>query len=158
MVLAGSDTLAASPAIPSEELFDATWLAPVGFDVAEQFCQSDFAAGREPKISHRGSHVEHLQHMAAAGLGMMLFPEHMSYPSGLVARPIVGDPVRRQVELPVVAGRRYSPALEAFVKVARVDEWGACQATASEAKREELKGGGSSTEQRSAPQNLLTAT
>jgi hypothetical protein len=37
--------------------------------------------------------------------------------------PIEGDPVWREVRLLVVQGRRYSPALDAFVKVARLRDW-----------------------------------
>jgi hypothetical protein len=41
----------------------------------------------------------------------------------LKALPIEGDPVWREVRLLAVRGRRYSPALDAFVKVARLRDW-----------------------------------
>jgi hypothetical protein len=53
----------------------------------------------------------------------MLWPEHAPHIPSLVTRPIVGDPLARDVRLLVVAGRRYSPALEALVKIARVHDW-----------------------------------
>jgi hypothetical protein len=37
--------------------------------------------------------------------------------------PLEGDPVSREVRLLAVQGRRYSPALDAFVKVARLRDW-----------------------------------
>jgi hypothetical protein len=37
--------------------------------------------------------------------------------------PIEGDPIWREVRLLAVQGRRYSPALDAFVKVARLRDW-----------------------------------
>ncbi|MER9433305.1 hypothetical protein NKI67_33605, partial [Mesorhizobium sp. M0408] len=37
--------------------------------------------------------------------------------------PLEGNPVSRQVRLLAVQGRRYSPALDAFVKVARLRDW-----------------------------------
>jgi hypothetical protein len=53
----------------------------------------------------------------------MLWPEHAPHIPSLVTRPIVGDPLARDIRLLAVAGRRYSPALEALVKIARVHDW-----------------------------------
>jgi len=61
--------------------------------------------------------------MASAGLGAILAPEHAPRLPSLAAIPIEGDPVRREVQLLAVAGRQYSPALDAFIKVARVCDW-----------------------------------
>jgi DNA-binding transcriptional LysR family regulator len=71
----------------------------------------------------RSGHDMHLQHMAAAGFGVMLAPEHMPRLPTLKTIPLEGDPVSRQVRLLAVQGRRYSPALNAFVKVARLRDW-----------------------------------
>jgi DNA-binding transcriptional LysR family regulator len=61
--------------------------------------------------------------MAAAGFGIVLAPEHMPRLASLKTLPIEGDPVQREVRLLTVQGRRYSPALDAFVKVARLRDW-----------------------------------
>jgi hypothetical protein len=53
----------------------------------------------------------------------MLIAEHSPRLPSLIARRIAGDPIRREVYLLAVAGRRYSPALDAFVKIARVYDW-----------------------------------
>jgi hypothetical protein len=61
--------------------------------------------------------------MASAGFGAILAPEHAPRLPSLAAIPIEGDPVWRKVQLLAVAGRQYSPALDAFIKVARVRDW-----------------------------------
>jgi hypothetical protein len=61
--------------------------------------------------------------MAAAGFGVILAPEHMPRLPTLMTIPLEGDPVSREVRLLAVQGRRYSPALDAFVKVARLRDW-----------------------------------
>jgi DNA-binding transcriptional LysR family regulator len=61
--------------------------------------------------------------MAAAGFGVILAPEHMPRLPTLKTIPLEGDPVSREVRLLAVQGRRYSPALDAFVKVARLRDW-----------------------------------
>ncbi|MDB5609067.1 MAG: LysR family transcriptional regulator [Bradyrhizobium sp.] len=61
--------------------------------------------------------------MAFAGFGAILAPEHAPRLPSLAAISIEGDPVRREVQILAVAGRQYSPALDAFTKVARVRDW-----------------------------------
>jgi hypothetical protein len=72
---------------------------------------------------HRSAQESHLQQMASAGFVAILAPEHAPRLPSLAAIPIEGDPVRREVQLLAVAGRQYSPALDAFIKVARVRDW-----------------------------------
>jgi DNA-binding transcriptional LysR family regulator len=86
----------------------------------EQLCSD---AGSKPRVAHRGRQEDHLQHMAAAGLGALLVPGHVRCLSNVVFRPIEGDPLGRSVELVVVGGRQYSPALDAFVKIVRRHDW-----------------------------------
>lgn len=108
--------------IPVATLAQAIWL-DYPCEVTEAFWRVHFGEGHMPRIVHGGRQAAHLQHMVAANLGVMLAPEHVSRPTSVVARPIEGDPIRRDVDLMVVAGRRYSPALDALVKVSRVRDW-----------------------------------
>ena len=89
----------------------------------ERFRQHGLPCREEAQAVHRGGHESHLQFMAAAGLGIMLTPEHAPRLNDLVARPIEGDPIKRSVELFVMAGRYYSPALNAFIKISRLRHW-----------------------------------
>jgi DNA-binding transcriptional LysR family regulator len=79
--------------------------------------------GRGSSVGHCSARDLHLQHMAAAGFGLILAPEHMPRLPALKSIPIEGDPVWREVRLLAIQGRRYSPALDAFVKVSRVRDW-----------------------------------
>jgi DNA-binding transcriptional LysR family regulator len=115
--LAGYSTLS------TDVLAKATWLERAGYDGVNPLWQSLFPPGIEPHIGHRGARLAHLQHMVSAGLGLMLWPEHAPRLPSLVTRPIANDPLRRNIQLLAVAGRRYSPALEALVKIARVHDW-----------------------------------
>jgi DNA-binding transcriptional LysR family regulator len=115
--------LAQSSTLSSDALGKATWVDRVGEEGANPLWQGLFPPGAEPRIAHRGRRLGHLQHMVAAGLGLMLWPEHAPHLPGLVTRPIESDPLRRNIQLLAVAGRRYSPALEALVKIARVHDW-----------------------------------
>lgn len=115
--------LAEFAALPTDVLAEATWLEQAGCAGASQLWDGLFPPGVKPNIGHRGKRLAHLQHLAAAGLGVILWPEHAPHLPSLVTRPIAKDPLRRNIRLLVVAGRRYSPALEALVKIARVHDW-----------------------------------
>jgi DNA-binding transcriptional LysR family regulator len=105
-----------------EDLRGQTMLERVGHDGRDSFRQTVFE-GVEPRFGHRSKHDTQLQHLAAAGFGVLISPEHMPRHPGLMAVPLRSDVAWREIHLAVVQGRRYSPALEAFVKVARLRDW-----------------------------------
>jgi DNA-binding transcriptional LysR family regulator len=121
-VLAPTHQLANRPSIGIDDLRETVLLERAGCDVALKIQRSCFP--EEPlQLGHCSSHDLHLQHMAAVGFGVILAPEHMPRLPTLKAIPLEGDPVSRTVRLLAVQGRRYSPALDAFVKVARLRDW-----------------------------------
>jgi DNA-binding transcriptional LysR family regulator len=115
--------MAMQTVIPLQDLREAVFLEKIGCDVADRFKQACFADHPGPKVVHRCAQDSHLQQMASAGFGAILAPEHAPRLPSLAAIPIEGDPVRRPVQLLAVAGRQYSPALDAFIKLARVRDW-----------------------------------
>jgi DNA-binding transcriptional LysR family regulator len=121
-VLAPSHELADLPLIGMKALREATILNRSNCDVAPKFHRLLFPDA-PPHHNHRSSRDLHLQHLAAAGFGIVLAPEHMPRLPSLKALPIEGGPVWREVRLLAVQGRRYAPALDAFVKVARLRDW-----------------------------------
>lgn len=116
-VLAPGHAFANRPAITVDDLRETTILERVGCDMAPKIQKSCFPA-ELPHLGHGSEHDLHLQHMAAAGFGIVLAPEHMPHLPPLKTLPIEGDPVWREVRLLAAQDRRYSLALDAFVKVA----------------------------------------
>jgi len=123
LVLSRKHPMARQTVISLQDLHEAVFLERVGCDVAGRFKQACFADHPGPKVLHRSPQERHLQQMASAGFGAILAPEHAPRLPSLTAIPIEGDPVRREVQLLAVAGRQYSPALDAFIKLARVRDW-----------------------------------
>jgi DNA-binding transcriptional LysR family regulator len=121
-VVASSHEFAGLSEIGIEALRQATILNRSNCDVAPKFQQLLFP---EPPPHHTycSGRDLHLQHLATAGFGIVLAPEHMPRLPSLKALPIEGDPVWREVHLLAVQGRCYSPALDAFIKVARLHDW-----------------------------------
>jgi DNA-binding transcriptional LysR family regulator len=124
VVLASADSaLREHDVIPLNLLAEQNWLDRVGCDVTARLWANHFPNGKCPRITHRGHREEHLHQMVAAGLGVLLSPEHVPCPHHVIARPIEGDPITRDVALLAVAGRRYTPALDALIKACRLRDW-----------------------------------
>ena len=140
VLAAPDDPITDCTAIPINAVAEAIWLERASCRMWRQFLDENFPPDRSPKIAVRSSEESHLQHLAMAGVGVMVSPEDSPRLPSLEVRPILGDPLHREVHLLVVAGRRYSPALDAFIKAARLRDWledtGSC--TASSAGLESL--------------------
>ena len=127
LVLAASDHhLAAFESIPIAKLADASWLEREECGVAQMLGKLGLGVD-QIKIAHRGRHEGHLQYLVEAGLGVMLVAEHAPRLPTLVARPVEGDGLKQSIRLIVIAGRRYSPALDAFIKILRLRDWHSLQ-------------------------------
>jgi DNA-binding transcriptional LysR family regulator len=71
------------------------------------------------RIKHTATSAEHAQHLVKGGFGVALLPEACAVIEGLEARPLEAPELRRPIVLAVVAGRLFSPALDAFVRLMR---------------------------------------
>lgn len=61
--------------------------------------------------------------MIKAGLGIGYFPEFAVTDPGIVLKPLVEPSFSRMVSLVTVRGRPHSPAVGAFIKMARQEKW-----------------------------------
>jgi DNA-binding transcriptional LysR family regulator len=139
-VLAAKDSaLADMERVPISALTNATWLERTGCELTRKFWDHVFADGHGLKISHRGRNENHLQHMVEAGLGIMVASARTPRLPMLEARAILDDPMRWTVSLLVIAGRRYTPALDAFIKIARLRDWKAENAERPSLRMENAK-------------------
>ncbi|WP_245313897.1 LysR family transcriptional regulator substrate-binding protein [Bradyrhizobium elkanii] len=121
-ILAPTHRLANRLSIGIDDLRETILLERADCDVAVKIRQSSLSED-PPQLGDCSGHELHLRHMAAAGRGVILAPEHMPRLPTLKTIRLEGSPVSREVRLLVLRGRRYSPALDAFVKVARLRDW-----------------------------------
>jgi LysR family transcriptional regulator, hydrogen peroxide-inducible genes activator len=103
-----------------KDLRAARWLEPADCEIARSFRETYLSDNDTNRTRHRG---QGLHNLVGAGLGVMLAPEHMPVAAGTVVRPMADIEFKRVVELFVVAGRQYSPALDTFLKACRSLDW-----------------------------------
>lgn len=82
-------------------------------------------AGATFRARHLVDTEQHLQQLAATSLGIALLPERMPVIPTLVTRSLNGADLVRVVSLAVAGGRRFSPALDLFVRIARARNFAA---------------------------------
>jgi DNA-binding transcriptional LysR family regulator len=81
------------------------------------------AVGMTFKVPYIVDSYEQAQHFAAGGLGIIMVPEGLPLFPSLVSRRIANVKVSRSVVFAVVSGRRYSTALNAFVRLIRARDF-----------------------------------
>ena len=75
------------------------------------------------KYRYRTEREDWIQSMILAGMGCAFMPEYLPMFQGLPTRVIAEPEVTRDVELVTVSGRRFSPAVRAFVDLVMAYEW-----------------------------------
>jgi len=91
--------------------------------IAERFRQLCADAGAQPKCLKRVAGCEHVLSLVREGLGVAILPLSMVEGDGVVAKPIGGASLDRAITLGAVAGRKFSAASDAFIKLARTRDW-----------------------------------
>jgi DNA-binding transcriptional LysR family regulator len=120
LLAAGDSPMAQAPTCPPERLAE---LPRIGRDCAAERQLEALVPGL-PAPRHRAGTAQAAALLAAAGLGVALVPRGLARPAGTVAIELGERAPSRSVVLALVAGRRRSPAADAFVKSARARGWG----------------------------------
>lgn len=115
--------LAQFSTIPAGLMSGWVWLWHGESDSVKPIENASLAAGVAPESLQCGRQETHLQYMAAAGVGLLVVPEHVPNVSGLLRRPIESDSLRRSVEmLTVVEGPR-SAIVKEFMSAVQTHDW-----------------------------------
>ena len=75
------------------------------------------------EIRYQSEREDWIQSMIMTGMGSSFMPEYLPMHPNLPTRLIVNPEITRQIELVTVSGRRFPPAVAAFVRMARTHDW-----------------------------------
>jgi DNA-binding transcriptional LysR family regulator len=125
MIVAASHSLAAKAPLmlqdlDGEDVIERTKC--VGCLRLRQLCT---ASGVMPRFRHRVDTIEQLLNLVHAGFGVGFIPRSDRLAEGIVGREIEKVEIDRKVSLATVAGRPFSAATDAFVKLSRMRDWAA---------------------------------
>lgn len=75
------------------------------------------------RYAFRSERDDWIQTMVAGGMGFCIMPEFCPVLPGVVTRAVTEPDIVRDVSLVTIAGRRFSPAVAAFVRDVRAYKW-----------------------------------
>jgi len=76
-------------------------------------------------VRYTSEREDWVQALVLSGMGCSIMPEYLPAVSGIATRALVEPEVTRAISLVTVAGRRYSPTVSAFLRLARHYDWDA---------------------------------
>lgn len=79
--------------------------------------------GLTVRVGFQSEREDWIQMMVAAGFGVCFLPEFSPTIPGLRLQPISDPEVSREVSLVSMSGRRFSPAVLAFIRAIRAHDW-----------------------------------
>jgi DNA-binding transcriptional LysR family regulator len=122
-VMAPTHQLAAKNALSLKDFDGVDMIELANCPIAARFRQICGDAAVSPKFLKRAASCEQVLSLVREGLGVAALPRSVACAGDLAAKPIEGTTFDRAITLGTVAGRKFSPASDAFVKLARTREW-----------------------------------
>jgi len=112
-------------AISFNELDGEDYVERVNCEFPEHFSALGFTDETNCTVRYRSEREDWVQAMILAGMGCAVMPEHMPLMPGIETRLIIEPEVTRTVSLVTVAGRRFSPMVQALVRLVQHHDWSA---------------------------------
>jgi len=105
--------------VPFKELDDEAYLSRVNCEHPQHLDRLGVPRIADSNIRFQSEREDWIQAMISAGMGCAVIPEYMALAPGIATRILVDPDVSRTISLVTVAGRRFSPAAQLFVRHAQ---------------------------------------
>lgn len=112
-------------AVKLRDMDDEPYLARLNCEYSDYIGDLLAERGVSLDLRYASEREDWIQSMILGGMGSTFMPEFLPMHPNLPRRLIVDPRITRQIELLTVAGRRFSPAVEAFVRMAESHDWSA---------------------------------
>lgn len=123
LVLPLGHRLAAQPCVSLSEIAGMEMIDQIDCPDLERFKSFCAAADVSLRYRHRVHGTDQLQRLIGSGFGFGLLPANMPLIEGLVGRELAEADNARNVVVAVVAGRPFTTATEACLRLARTRDW-----------------------------------
>jgi DNA-binding transcriptional LysR family regulator len=119
----GGHRFAAMNGIPMRAINGENYLRRINCEYRDHLSQIADQCEADAPLAFASEREDWIQNMVAGGLGICIIPEFSAVIPGIQTRPLVDPDVLRDVRLVWMSGRRHSPAVSAFVKLAKAHPW-----------------------------------
>jgi DNA-binding transcriptional LysR family regulator len=110
-------------AVPIRELKGEQYLRRINCEYRDHLANLCEQSGFAVNLAHASEREDWILNMVTAGFGVCFLPEFSAISPGIMTRPIVEPEIWRDVSVVTVSGRRFSPAVTAFVRSVKAYEW-----------------------------------
>jgi LysR family hydrogen peroxide-inducible transcriptional activator len=100
-----------------------TYLRRINCEYRDYLADQLRSLGLAVQTGFQSEREDWIQMMVAAGFGVCFLPEFSPTIPGVRTQPVTGPEVVREVSLVSMSGRRFSPAVIAFVRAIRSHDW-----------------------------------
>jgi len=109
--------------VPVREIAGEDYLERTNCEYPEYYVQHAGEWTAPINVRYESEREDWIQAMVLAGMGCAFMPEYMPLYPGLRTRILVEPEISREIGIATVPGRRFSPAADAFIRLARNHDW-----------------------------------
>ncbi len=110
-------------AVPVSEMNGEDYLRRVNCEYPQYFAEQAGEWTCQLNVRYESEREDWIQAMVLAGMGCSVMPEFMPLFPGICTRIITEPELSREIGIATVPGRRFSPGVDAFVRIARSHDW-----------------------------------
>jgi DNA-binding transcriptional LysR family regulator len=110
-------------AVPTRELANENYVERMSCEFDDHWSAMNPGWDIDVNVRFRSEREDWVQALLAAGMGCAVIPEHLPRLNGVALRLLIEPEVSRTVSLVTVAGRRFTPAVQAMVQLAKSHRW-----------------------------------
>ena len=113
------------------DIADETYLRRINCEYRDFLADRLREHGLAVRVGFQSEREDWIQMMVAAGFGVCFLPEFSPTIPGVRIQPVSDPEVVREVSLVSMSGRRFSPAVLAFIRAIRGHDWSSASAEAA---------------------------
>ena len=110
-------------AVALADLDGEDYLSRVNCEWPQHFDQLGIPSPCKVNVRYRSEREDWIQAMVMAGMGCAILPEFLPQFPGLPTRTLIDPDITRTVSVVTVAGRRHTPIVQTFLRVAQRHDW-----------------------------------
>ena len=110
-------------AVPLGELDQEDYLARINCEYTEHFNERGVPKAHKVNVRYQSERESWVQALILAGMGCAIMPEFLPMLPGIATRVLIEPEIERDIQLVTVGGRRYSPPVQSFIRLAHRYDW-----------------------------------
>ncbi|MFO0996759.1 MAG: LysR family transcriptional regulator [Alphaproteobacteria bacterium] len=109
--------------VPLGQLDGERYLSRVNCEYPQHFDALGIPDNAQVNVCYRSDREDWVQAMILAGMGIAIMPEYLPLVPGIATRIVTDPEITRTISVVTVAGRRFTPVEQAFMRLLQRHDW-----------------------------------